>query len=157
MSHDRLTTWCKEKLMDTVMDWKTLNIKVINEFRANEGKVAQFGSLPVVILHTIGARTGRLLEVPLIAILEEDGTMLLFGSNAGSKSHPVWIHNLRANPNITIEFGNEEFQANICELTGSEAKQRLDTQSERTPQFADYVVSAAPRQFAVFSINPVDA
>lgn len=42
------------------MDWKTLNTQVIAEFRANKGKVAQFGDLPVVILHTIGAKTGGL-------------------------------------------------------------------------------------------------
>ena len=79
------------------MDWSTLNPEVIREFRANAGKVARFGDLPVVILNTVGARTGRILEVPLITVLD-DGEMLLFASNAGSQRHPVWIHNVRAHP-----------------------------------------------------------
>jgi deazaflavin-dependent oxidoreductase (nitroreductase family) len=138
------------------MDWKTLNTAVIEEFRANKGKVAQFGDLPVVILHTIGAKTGRLLEVPLIVVPEDDGTMHLLGSNAGSKSHPVWIYNLRANPVITIEMGTEKFRARVVELAPPEAAARVAIQSERTPQFADYVTSAAPRLITVFSIERVN-
>ncbi|MEM7017623.1 MAG: nitroreductase/quinone reductase family protein [Pseudomonadota bacterium] len=135
------------------MDWKTLNAQVIAEFRANQGKVAQFGDLPVVILHTIGAKTGRLLEVPLIVVLEDDGTMLLFGTNAGSKSPPVWAFNLRANPEITIEYSTETFRANMIELSGKDREERISIQSERTPIFAEYVASAAPRQVPVFTIQ----
>ena len=62
-----------------MMDWKLLNRNVIEEFRINSGRVAQFGDLPVVILNTIGAKTGNLLEVPLITVID-DGRMYLFGN-----------------------------------------------------------------------------
>lgn len=135
------------------MDWKTLNPKIIQEFRDNGGKIKQFGDLPVVILHTIGAKSGRLLEVPLITIIEEDGTMLLFGSNAGSPKHPTWLYNLRSQPRITVEYGSESFTADVLELPEDERQQRVNTQSQRTPQFADYVESAAPRQIPAFKIQ----
>lgn len=135
------------------MDWKTLNPKIIQEFRNNGGKVKQFGDLPVVVLHTIGAKSGRLLEVPLITIIEEDGTLLLFGSNAGSPTHPTWLYNLRATPRITVEFGTESFTADVLELPEDERQQRVNTQSQRTPQFADYVESASPRQIPAFKIQ----
>lgn len=135
------------------MDWKSLNHNVIQEFRANAGIVKQFGDLPMVVLQTIGAKSGRLLEVPLITVIEEDGSMLLFGSNAGSAKHPVWIYNLRVNPTITVEFGTETFIANVIEQDETERAQRVAIQSQRTPQFADYVASAAPRAIPVFKIQ----
>ncbi|HIG40911.1 MAG: nitroreductase family deazaflavin-dependent oxidoreductase [bacterium] len=140
---------------DQVMiDWKSFNPEVIAEFRSNQGKVAQFGDLPVVILHTIGARSGGLREVPLIVVLK-DNRMLLFGTNAGSNKHPAWIFNLRANPVITVEFGTERFTANILELAQGEAQQILQTQAESTPQLASYLETSAPRVVPVFSINRV--
>jgi deazaflavin-dependent oxidoreductase (nitroreductase family) len=133
------------------MDWKSLNANVIAEFRENHGKIAQFGDLPVVILHTIGARTGNLLEVPLITIVEDD-RMYLYGSNAGSKKHPVWIYNLRAHPSIKVEYGIGSFQATVKEFSTEDAARMVRVQAERTPQFADYVTKAAPRQITAFEI-----
>jgi deazaflavin-dependent oxidoreductase (nitroreductase family) len=133
------------------MDWKTLNANVMAEFRENEGKIARFGDLPVVILHTIGAKSGNLLEVPLITIIE-DGRMYLYGSNAGSKKHPLWIYNLRAHPSIKVEYGTESFQATVKEFSPEEAARMVQVQAERTQQFADYVTNAAPRLITTFEI-----
>ena len=135
-----------------MLDWKILNRNVIEEFRKNSGRVAQFGDLPVVILNTIGAKTGNLLEVPLITVID-DGHMYLFGTNAGAKKQPVWIYNLRANPVIDVEFKTDVFSANLTELIGQQRKTRIHLQSQRTPQFADYVTSSAPRRIAVFRID----
>jgi deazaflavin-dependent oxidoreductase (nitroreductase family) len=137
-----------------MMDWKSLNRNVIEEFRINSGRVAQFGDLPVVILNTIGAKTGNLLEVPLITVID-DGRMYLFGTNAGAKKQPAWIYNLRANPVIDVEFKTEVFRANLTELDGQQRKDRIQIQSQQTPQFADYIASSAPRQVAVFRIDPL--
>lgn len=135
-----------------MFDWKALNAEVIAEFRANGGQVARFGELPVVILHTIGARSGRVREVPLIAVIDDD-EMLLYGTKAGATRHPDWTFNLRANPQITVEYGTERFQANVVELPEADATRKLSSQAESVPQFAEYVASAAPRVIPVFSIN----
>ncbi len=137
--------------MESDLDWKKLNQQVIDEFRQNQGRVKRFGDLPVVILSTIGAKSNRLFEVPLLTIIDE-GQMFLYGTNAGSKKHPVWIFNLRAHPQIEVEHGTDKFRANIVELTKEENAARIAIESERSDQFAEYIASAAPRQIAVFRI-----
>lgn len=134
-----------------MFDWKKLNAEVIAEFRANGGKVAQFGDLPVVILHTIGARSGKVREIPLIVIREND-EMLVFGTAAGASTHPDWYFNLKAHPRIEVESGTERFTANAIELGAEEARRKIDDQARTVPQFASYVESAAPRSIPVFSI-----
>ncbi len=135
------------------MDWKTVNAGVIAEFRANQGKVAQFGDIPVIILHTKGAKTGKLLEVPLVLIVEDDGTMRLFGSAAGAKSHPAWVHNLRAHPEIDAELGTEKFRVRITETPAEQARERVKQMAAQSEQFAGYVASAAPREIPTFTIE----
>jgi deazaflavin-dependent oxidoreductase (nitroreductase family) len=136
-----------------VFEWKTLNPEVVAEFRANGGKVARFGDLPVVILHTIGARSGKLREVPLIVVLDGD-ERLLFGTSAGAPKHPDWYFNLKATPRITVEYGTERFAADVVELEGDAAERKRQAQTG-TPQFSEYMKSAAPRTIPVFSIERV--
>lgn len=137
-----------------MFDWKTLNRDVIAEFRSHGGKVAQFGDLPVVILHTIGARSGKLREIPLIVIYEAE-TPLIFGTAAGAPKHPDWVHNLRAHSRIEVEFGDAKYTADVVELKGDAARDRIETQAKSTPQFASYMESAAPRTIPVFTIERV--
>ena len=137
-----------------MIEWKKFNPEVIAEFRDNAGKVAQFGDLPVVILHTIGARSGQVREIPLIVIREGD-EMLIFGTAAGASAHPDWYFNLKAHPRIEVELGTERFSADVIELTGEDAQRRVEFQASNTPQFAEYVKSAAPRTIPVFSITRV--
>jgi deazaflavin-dependent oxidoreductase (nitroreductase family) len=137
-----------------MIDWKTFNPEVIAEFRGNAGKVAQFGDLPVVILHTIGARSGQVREIPLIVIYDGE-EMLLFGTAAGASSHPDWYFNLRAHPRIEVEFGIDRFTADVIQLGEDEARKKCEFQVSTVPQFAEYVKSAAPRTIPVFSIARV--
>ena len=131
-------------------DW---NRTVIEEFRANEGKVAQFGDAPVVILHTIGAKSGELREIPLVALVGDEGDLTVFASKAGSPTNPDWYYNLKANPDITVEYGAESFDAKVEELPAADAQARLQSQAALIPTFGDYVVSAAPRIIPAFSIT----
>ena len=85
------------------------NQKIIEEFRANEGRVAMFADFPMIILHTIGRKSGNTLLVPLVLTVKNDGDMLLFGSFAGAKDDPAWAHNLRANPEIDVDVGTVFF------------------------------------------------
>jgi deazaflavin-dependent oxidoreductase (nitroreductase family) len=130
-------------------DWNT---QVINEFRANAGKVAQFGNAPVVILSTVGAKSGQVREIPLVALVDGDG-MYIFASKAGAPTHPDWLFNLRANPEITVEYGAESFQARLSELPEESRKAKLDAQIALMPTFGDYVTNAAPRVIPVLSVE----
>ena len=130
------------------------NEQVIAEFRSSGGKVAQFGDSPLVILHTIGAKSGERREVPLVALVEGD-TLYVFASKAGSPSHPDWYFNLKATPTITVEYGTAAYTANVVELPAAEAAAKLDAQAALMPQFGEYVKSAAPRVIPAFSITRV--
>ncbi len=137
--------------MSNVNDWNT---QVIAEFRANGGKVAQFGDAPVVILHTIGAKSGAVRETPLVALVE-DGGMYVFASKAGAPTNPDWYHNLKATPEIDVEYATERFRARVTELPEAEGQAKLAEQAALMPQFGEYVTSAAPRLIPVFSIERV--
>lgn len=133
-------------------DW---NNTVIEEFRANGGKVAQFGDAPVVILNTIGAKSGERREIPLVALVGNDGELTVFASNAGAPTNPDWYYNLKANPDITVEYGAESFDAKVEELPEAEGQARLQAQAALIPTFGEYVTSAAPRVIPAFSITRV--
>ena len=97
-------------------------------------------------------RSGKLLEVPLVTILDGD-EMLVFGTAAGSPTHPSWYYNLRANPEIDVEYGTERFRATLEQLSDDEARARVADQAEGSEQFTGYLASAAPREIPVFSIK----
>lgn len=133
-------------------EWKSFNPKVIAEFRASGGKVARFGDLPLVILHTLGAKSGTLREVPLIVVLDQ-GDLLLFGTNEGARRDPIWCVNLRAHPKIDVEYGAERFAANVVELPAEQAAEKLAKKAETSAQLVDYLQKAAPRRVPVFRIE----
>jgi deazaflavin-dependent oxidoreductase (nitroreductase family) len=130
-------------------DW---NKQVIAEFRGNGGKVAQFGDAPLVILHTIGAKSGELREIPLVALVEGE-TLTVFASKAGATTNPDWYFNLKANSQIQVEYGSDSFDALVEELPVAEGQRRIQTQAALMPTFGEYVASAAPRVIPAFSIT----
>src|SRR5688500_4684690 len=83
------------------------NRKIIEEFRANEGKVGGgFAGAPMLMLHTTGAKTGAEREHPLV-YAQRGEDVVIFGSKGGAPSHPAWYLNLVANPKARIEIGTE--------------------------------------------------
>ncbi|MDW3178722.1 MAG: nitroreductase family deazaflavin-dependent oxidoreductase [Acidimicrobiia bacterium] len=131
---------------------KSFNETVIAEFRANGGKVAAFGNAPVVILNTIGAKSGQIRPTPLVALVDDSG-MYVFASKAGAPTNPAWYHNLVANPEITVEHGTESFDALVEEMPEGEGQAKLAEQAALMPQFGEYIESAAPRVIPAFRIS----
>ncbi|MBF6464392.1 nitroreductase family deazaflavin-dependent oxidoreductase [Nocardia beijingensis] len=100
------------------------NQAIIAEFRANEGRVGgMFERAPLLLLTTVGARTGRDHTVPVV-YRRDGGRILVFRSNAGANTHPAWFHNVRANPEVTVEITAgerlETYPANARVLEGAE-------------------------------------
>ena len=131
-------------------DW---NAQVIAEFRANGGKVEQFGDAPLVILNTVGAKSGEIREIPLVMLVDGD-RRFVFASAAGSPRHPDWYHNLVANPEIEVEIGTDRFGARLQGVKDPERGDRLDQMAGIMPQFGEYVTKAAPRVIPAFEIVP---
>src|SRR5262245_4106526 len=93
------------------------NTRIIEEFRANEGRVG--GSLagtPMILIHHIGARSGIERVTPLVCTPQGDGRYVIVASNGGSPTHPSWYYNLKANPRINIEVRSQTFTVVAEEL-----------------------------------------
>ena len=116
-------------------DW---NAQVIEEFRANGGRVGgQFEGAPLLLLHTTGAKSGAERVNPVMYQADGDD-LIVFASKAGAPTNPDWYHNLRANPNATVEVGTETVEV-VARVAEGEERDRIWTrQKERFPGFADY-------------------
>jgi deazaflavin-dependent oxidoreductase (nitroreductase family) len=114
------------------------NENVIEEFRANSGVVGgPFDGMTLLLLHHTGAKSGAARINPL-AYLNDDGRYVIFASKGGAPSNPDWYHNLKANPNVRIEVGDDTFDAVASEATGEERDRLYDAQKARVSSFADY-------------------
>ncbi|HEX2054409.1 MAG TPA: nitroreductase family deazaflavin-dependent oxidoreductase [Actinomycetota bacterium] len=114
------------------------NQKIIEEFRANEGRVGgPFEGAPMVLLTTTGAKTGRSHTTPLMYLPEGD-RVVVFGSKGGAPEHPQWFNNLVANPKVKIEVGTETHEATARVAEGEERERLYREQARRYPQFAEY-------------------
>ena len=97
-------------------EWLDRNAKVIEEFRANGGRLER---QDLVLLTTTGARSGRQVTSPLLYLAEGD-TVYVIASKQGSASHPAWYHNLVAHPDVTLEIGAERRAVRARVLAGAE-------------------------------------
>ena len=130
-------------------DW---NQKVIDEFRANEGKVGgYFEGAPMVLIHHIGARSGKERVSPLVYLLDGDD-MVIAATKGGAPSHPDWYHNLKAHPKIAVEVGTTEFVVGATEVTGPERDDLWHRLVEQRPGFADYETKTT-RIFPMFRLS----
>jgi deazaflavin-dependent oxidoreductase (nitroreductase family) len=102
-----------------------VNAKIIEEFRANEGRVGGLlAGTPMILVHHIGAKSGIERVTPLACSPQPDGRFAVVASNGGSPVHPDWYYNLKANPRFTVEVGTQTFTVLAEELGGS-ARARL--------------------------------
>lgn len=119
-------------------DFTAFQRQVVDEFRANGGKVGgMFEGSVLVLLTTVGARSGRPRTSPL-ACLDIDGLPVVVASAMGADKHPDWYHNIRRNPAVTVETGTQTYPA-IAAIPSGEERDRLFARVvEMDPGFADY-------------------
>jgi deazaflavin-dependent oxidoreductase (nitroreductase family) len=115
-------------------DWNT---GVIEEFRANEGRVAAFARQPLLLLHHRGAKTGTERVNPL-AYQQVGDDWAVFGSKGGAPTNPDWYHNLIANPRARIEVGTETIDVDARVAEGEERDRIWEDQKRLNPGFAEY-------------------
>lgn len=135
--------------MDAVNDW---NRRIIDEFRANEGRVGgQFAGVPVLLLTHKGAKSGKQRTNPL-AYMQDGDRYLIFGSKGGAPKHPDWYFNLKANPDASIEVGTDKYDVTAAEVTGEERDRLYAKNAERITAFADYEKRTS-RKIPVFALT----
>ncbi|TQM10811.1 nitroreductase family deazaflavin-dependent oxidoreductase [Pseudonocardia kunmingensis] len=115
------------------------NQQIIDEFRANEGRVGgPFEGAPMILVHHVGAKSGTERVTPLVHFPEDDGRTVIVASAAGAPQHPAWYHNIKANPKIDVEVGTETYQVVAEEVTGAERDALWESVVTRSPGFRDY-------------------
>ena len=94
--------------------------------------------LPVVIFTTRGNKSGKIRKTPLMRV-EHDGAYAMVASQGGSAKHPVWYHNLKADPEaLTVQDGPEPFDAQARELAGEEREEWWQRAVAGYPPYAEY-------------------
>jgi deazaflavin-dependent oxidoreductase (nitroreductase family) len=118
-----------------VNDW---NKRVIEEFRANHGKVGgHFINMDLLLLHTTGAKSGAPHLIPLVYMPDGDRYVII-ASKGGAPTHPDWFYNLSIHPDVRVEVGSEQFQARAEVTVEPERKELYDRMAARYPFFAEY-------------------
>ena len=136
-------------------DMEDFNTKVINEFRANGGKVGGvFEGAPVVLLHHTGAKSGTERVTPLMYQPLAEG-YAVFASKAGAPTNPDWYYNLVAHPDTTVEIGTNTIKVRARVAAPDERAPIWAKQMEIAPGFGEYEKSAAPREIPVVLLHPV--
>ena len=125
--------------MTTPADMNDFNKQVVEEFRANEGKVGNyFEGKNVLLLTTIGAKSGAERLSPLVYTKDGD-RYVVAASMGGAPKNPAWYHNLVANPKVTVEVGTEKFEATATVIADRPERDRLYAgMVAHAEGFADY-------------------
>jgi deazaflavin-dependent oxidoreductase (nitroreductase family) len=124
-------------------DW---NARIIDEFRANGGRVGgNFEGAPLVLLHHRGRKSGREYVSPVMYLPHEadPARIYVFASKAGAPTDPEWYRNLTAAGEGRVEVGTEEYAVTVRELTGEERDRVYAQQARRYPGFGEYAEKTA--------------
>jgi deazaflavin-dependent oxidoreductase (nitroreductase family) len=133
---------------------KGFNERIVEEFRANAGRVGgNFEGATMVLLTTTGAKSGRKHLTPLV-YQTVDGAMIIIGSYAGADIDPAWVHNLRANPRPHVEVGTDSYDVNARELPAAERDIAWAKIIAMAPRFGEYQANTS-RLIPVFELTKV--
>jgi deazaflavin-dependent oxidoreductase (nitroreductase family) len=128
--------------MDVVSDW---NEQIINEFRANGGKVGgPFKGGNLLLIHHTGARSG-VERVNPVAYLPDGDRMVIVASAGGAPRNPDWYHNLKAHPRTVAEVGAETVPVEVSEIVDDDYRDTWERLTRLMPGFADYQTKTSRR------------
>jgi deazaflavin-dependent oxidoreductase (nitroreductase family) len=132
-------------------DWLDPNRQVVEEFRAAGGTVGgRFAGLPLLLLTTVGARSGRSRTVPLTYVADAERYLVAAG---GAGGNPAWYHNLLAHPAVTIEVGTAVLEAVARVAAGAERDGLFDRYAADQPQLVSYQAMAS-REVPMIVLTP---
>jgi deazaflavin-dependent oxidoreductase (nitroreductase family) len=139
--------------MDRVSDW---NDKMIAEFRNGNGTAGQFGR-GLVIMHTIGAKSGQERLIPVAGMRNDDG-WLVIASAGGRPKHPGWYHNLKKHPDFDVEVpadgdGIETAKVTAVELGDDDYPAAWKAFTTRMPGFLEYEKTTEGRRMPIFQLK----
>ncbi len=135
----------------STLDWARKNAE---EYMASGGtRGTELKGRPVILLTTIGAKTGKIRKTPLMRV-EHNGEYAVVASLGGAPKHPVWYHNVKANPRVELQDGTETADYDAREVFGEEKATWWERAVAAWPDYADYQTKT-DRQIPVFVLTPV--
>ena len=136
------------------LDWVREQVELYEGSGGTEGTTLRDTWMPCIIVTHTGNKTGGIRKIPLMRVRIDDRYVLI-GSYGGRPKDPVWVHNLRANPDVEIRDKTETFTMRIREISDDAERKRIwDISAEVFPPYNDYQAKA-PRQIPVFLAEPV--
>ncbi len=128
------------------------NTKIIEEFRANRGRVGgPLASTQMILIHHTGAKSGTVRVTPLACNPQPDGRLAIVASNGGSPAHPDWYYNLKTNPTITVEVGTQTFTVLAEELDDTARAELWPKLVAQSPAVGEHQAKTT-RQIPVFML-----
>lgn len=131
-------------------DWVRDHVEKIEE---SSGSEAELNGKPVILLTTIGAKSGKIRKTPLMRV-EHDGEYAVVASLGGAPKNPVWYYNVKKNPRVELQDGSATRDYEAREVFGDEKATWWERAVEAWPDYADYQ-KKTDRQIPVFVLTPV--
>lgn len=132
-------------------DWARDNAELYMASGGKEG--TELKGKPVILLTTIGAKTGKVRKTPLMRV-EHDGEYAVVASLGGAPKHPVWYFNIKANPRVELQDGTETHDYEAREVFGDEKATWWERAVQAWPDYADYQ-RKTDREIPVFVLTPI--
>ena len=132
-------------------DWARENAELYMSSGGTEG--TELKGKPVILLTTVGAKTGKLRKTPLMRV-EHNGEYAVVASLGGAPKHPVWYHNVKAHPHVELQDGTRTADYEAREVTGEEKATWWRRAVEVWPDYADYQ-RKTDREIPAFVLTPI--
>jgi len=119
-------------------EWVADQVALYEGSGGTDGLTLRDTGLPVIIVTNRGRKTGAIRKTPLMRAVDGN-SYILVASQGGAPKHPLWYHNLRAEPNVEIRDGTAVYSMRVREVVDPVEKQRLwDIAVEAYPPYQDY-------------------
>jgi deazaflavin-dependent oxidoreductase (nitroreductase family) len=125
----------------------------VEKIEKSGGEASELNGKPVVLLNTIGAKSGKLRKTPLMRV-EHNGEYAVVASLGGAPKNPVWYHNVKQNPRVELQDGDTTGDYHAREVFGDEKAAWWDRAVQAWPDYADYQ-KKTDREIPVFVLTPV--
>ncbi len=132
--------------------WVRDQVELYESSGGTEGTTLRDTGLPVVVVTSVGARSGKLRKTPLMRV-EHGGSYALVASQGGAPKHPVWYHNLVSHPQVDIQDGPVKGSFQVREVSGEERAAWWERAVAAFPDYADYQ-RRTEREIPVFVADP---
>lgn len=132
--------------------WVREQVELYESSGGKEGNTLMDTGLPVILLTTVGAKSGKIRKTPLMRV-EHDGKYAIVASQGGAPKHPVWYFNVKSHPVVELQDGPVKQDMTAREVTGAEKAEWWDRAVAAFPPYADYQ-KKTDREIPVFVLEP---